>query len=128
MHVFHTLPAPDFLPESAQPLLDDDQSIAIAAEAVLACHARGVEPQTMLTMCERLLSVTERYMLARENRMMAAGDDNLAAQVRRNGDVLFVLTQQVKVSRRHAAPLPKTFVQFVNALAERFRVPRIEAA
>lgn len=127
MHVFQTSPASDFHPESSQ-VLDEDQSIANAAEAVLACHARGVDSQTMLMMCERLLTVTERQMLARENRMMATGDDNLAAQVRRHGDVLLVLAQQVKASRRHGAPLSKSFIQFVGSLAERFRAPRVEAA
>jgi hypothetical protein len=107
---------------------DDELSIGIAADALLACHARGADGHTMLAMCERLLTVTERTMLERETRMMATGDENLAAQVRRHGDVLFVLGQQVKASRRTAAPLPRTFVQFVNLLAERFRAPRIEAA
>jgi len=82
----------------------------------------------MLAMCERLLTVTERLLLEREHRMMAAGDPNLAAHVRRHADVLFVLGQQVRASRRGAAPLSQPFIQFVSSLAERFRTPRNEAA
>jgi hypothetical protein len=108
--------------------LDDELSIGIAAEALLACHARGADRQTLLAMCERLLTVTERVMLERENRMMAAGDDNLAAQVRRHGDVLFALGQQVRSMRRGAVGLPTPFVQFVTSLVARFSAPRIEAA
>jgi hypothetical protein len=128
MHsVFQTAPASDLHPESPQ-LADDDLSIGIAAEALLACHARGADGQTMLAMCERLLTVTERLMLERENRMMADGDPNLAVQVRRHGDVLFVLGQQVRAARRGTGSLPKPFVQFVSSLVERFRAGRHEAA
>jgi hypothetical protein len=119
--------APDLPPESSE-FLDDEQSIGIAAEALLACHARGADGQTLLSVCERLMSVTERVMLEREERMRATGDPNLAAQVRRHGDVLFALSQQVRASRRGAAPLPKPFIQFVQSMAERCRAPRIEAA
>jgi hypothetical protein len=125
--VFHASSAPD-LPSESPELVDDDLSIGIAAEAVLACHARGADGQTILATCERLLNVTERLMLEREHRMMADGDPNLAVQVRRHGDVLFALGQQVRASRRGAAPLPRPFVLFVNSLAERFRAPRNEAA
>jgi hypothetical protein len=75
----------------------------------------------MLAMCERLLSVTERELLERERRMMAAGDPNLATHVRRHGDVLIVLIRQVRDSRRHATPVPATFIRFVGTLLERMR-------
>lgn len=116
------------LPLESPQYLDDDLSIGLAAEALLACHARGADRQTLLSMCERLLDVTERVMLERENRMMAAGDENLAAQVRRNADVLFVLGQQVRALRRGGVGIPATFVQFVTTLAARFSPARHEAA
>ena len=128
MHsVLSASPVTDLHAESPE-FHEDDLSIGIAADALLACHARGADATTMLAMCERLFAITERRMLLRENRMMASGDPNLAAQVRRHGDVLFVLGQQVRVLRRTGAPLPATFIQFVSSLAERFRVPRTEAA
>jgi hypothetical protein len=117
----------DLAPESPA-FLDDEMSIAVAAEALLACHARNVDSATLLAMSERLLTVTERLMLERERQMMADGDDNLAAQVRRHGDVLFMLGQQVRALRRGKTPLPVPFLQFVRSLAERFRAPRREAA
>lgn len=91
------------------------------ANALLACHARGADDHTMLTMCERLLTVTERELLERERKMMASGDPDLATHVRRHGDVLIVLGRQVRDSRRRAAPLPPTFIRFVGSLVERMR-------
>src|SRR3954468_3952020 len=87
---------------------DEDLGMVGVANALLACHARGSDVQTMLTMCERLLSVTERELLERERRMMADGDPELASQVRRHGDVLLILGRQVRDSRRSAAPISTT--------------------
>ena len=101
--------------------LDEDLSIAAVANALLACHARGADGQTMLTMCERLLTVTERELLERERKMMAAGDPDLATHVRRHGDVLVVLGRQVRDSRRRPAPIPPMFIRFVSSLLERVR-------
>jgi hypothetical protein len=116
----HALSASSLLNPSAQ-LLDEDLSMLTVANALLACHARGADDQTMLTICERLLTVTERELLERERRMMASGDPDLATHVRRHGDVLIVLGRQVRDCRRRATPLPPTFIRFVGSLVERMR-------
>ena len=108
-------------PAAAANLLDEDLGIVGVANALLACHARGADRQTMLTMCERLLTVTEHELLERERKMMASGDPNLATHVRRHGDVLHALTRQVRDSGRSSAPLPKNFIQFVGTMVERMR-------
>lgn len=120
MNPASALPLPQLTAGSAQ-VLDEDLNVATVANALLACQARGADDQTMLSMCERLLSVTERDFLERERRMMVAGDPDLATQVRRHGDVLIVLARQVRDSRRRAAPLPATFIRFVGSLLERMR-------
>ncbi len=91
------------------------------ASALLACHARGADRHTMLTMCERLLSVTEHDLLERERKMMASGDPDLATHVRRHGDLLHVLGRQLRDSRRNTAPLPNNFIHFVSSMVERLR-------
>ena len=113
---------------SAATVLDEDLSIVTVANALLACHARGADDQTMCTMCERLLTVTERELLERERRMMAIGDPDLAMHVRRHGDVLLVLARQVRDSRRRAAPLSTTFIRFVGSMLERTRASSSAAA
>ena len=100
---------------------DENLSVVTVANALLACHARGADDHTMLTMCERLLTVTERELLARERRMMAAGDPDLATHVRRHGDVLLVLSRQVRDARRTPAPVSTTFIRFVGSMLERMR-------
>jgi hypothetical protein len=118
-------------PSSPKPgahILDQDLSMASVASALLACHARGADGQTMLTMCERLLSVTERELLERERRMMADGDPELATHVRRHGDMLLILGRQVRETRRSAAPMPNTFIRYVGSMIERIRTANIEAA
>ena len=101
--------------------LDDELNLLTAANALLACHARGADRQTMLKMCERLLTVAEREMLERERKMMASGDPDLALHVRRHGDVLLVLSRQVRDCRRTSTPPSRTFINFVSALVERMR-------
>jgi hypothetical protein len=126
-HMSTALPF-SYRPADSAQILDADLSMATVANALLACHARGADDQTMLTMCERLLSVTERELLERERKMMAAGDPDLAAHVRRHGDVLLVLGRQVRDSRRAAAPLSTTFIRFVGTMLERMRTTSHEAA
>jgi hypothetical protein len=109
-------------------ILDQDLSMASVANALLACHARGADGQTMLTMCERLLSVTERELLERERRMMADGDPELPNHVRRHGDMLLIMGRQVRDSRRSAAPVPHTFIRYVGSLVERMRSANVEPA
>jgi hypothetical protein len=41
--------------------------------------------------------------------------------VRRHGDVLLVLSRQVRDCRRSSAPPSRTFINFVTALASRMR-------
>jgi hypothetical protein len=106
---------------------DEDLGMVGVAHALLACHARGADRQTMLTMCERLLSVTEHELLERERRMMASGDPDLAIHVRRHGDLLHVLSRQLRDSRRSGAPLPKNFIQFVGTMVERMRTANPDA-
>jgi hypothetical protein len=120
------LPLPH-APTSTAHVLDEDLSLFTVANALLACHARGADSRTMLTMCERLLTVTEHELLARERKMMASGDPHLAAHVRRHGDVLLVLTHQVRDCRRTGAPLSKGFISFVGALVGRMRAMSAEA-
>jgi hypothetical protein len=115
-------------PISAAHILNEDLSMASVANALLACHARGADGQTMLTMCERLLSVTERELLERERRMMADGDPELANHVRRHGDMLLILGRQVRDSRRSAAPISSTFIRYVGSMIERMRAASAEAA
>lgn len=115
-------------PPSAAHILNEDLSMASVANALLACHARGADGQTMLTMCERLLSVTERELLERERRMMADGDPELANHVRRHGDMLLILGRQVRDSRRTAAPISSTFIRYVGTMIERMRAVNAEAA
>jgi len=115
-------------PASAAHILDQDLSMASVANALLACHARGADGQTMLTMCERLLSVAERELLERERRMMADGDPELANHVRRHGDMLLILGRQVRDSRRSAAPISSTFIRYVGSMLERMRAASAEAA
>jgi hypothetical protein len=110
------------------PILDENLSITGVANALLACHTRGADRQTMLTMCERLFSVAERELLERERRMMASGDPELANHVRKHGDMLLVLSRQVRDSRRSGAPLPNTFIRYVSSLVERMRAANAEAA
>jgi len=109
-------------------ILNEDLSMTSVANALLACHARGADGSTMLTMCERLLSVTERELLERERRMMADGDPELANHVRRHGDVLLILSRQVRDSRRSAAPISNTFIRYVGSMIERMRAANAEAA
>lgn len=119
--------SPDLAAENPE-IHVDDLSIGIAADALLACHARNADSKMLLAMCERLLTVTEGLMLERERKMMASGDPNLAIQVRRHGDVLLILSQQVRALRRGAATLNTPFIHFVTSLAGRFRPDRSEAA
>jgi len=107
---------------------DQNLSVATVANALLACHARGAAGQTMLSMCERLLTVTERELLVRERRMMAAGDPDLATHVRRHGDVLLVLSRQVRDARRTATPVSTNFIRFVGTMVERMRTPTTSEA
>jgi hypothetical protein len=107
--------------DSAAHVRDDDQNMVTVAKALLACHARGADGDTMRTMCERLFTVTERELLERERRMMASGDPDLAIHVRRHGDLLFVLSRQLRDSRRSAAPPSTTFIRFVGTMVERIR-------
>lgn len=102
-------------------VLDDDLNLFSCANALLACHARGADRHTMLTMCERLHTVAEHELLERERKMMASGDPDLALHVRRHGDVLLVLSRQVRDCRRSSAPPSRTFINFVSALVERMR-------
>jgi hypothetical protein len=102
-------------------VLDDDLNLFSAANALLACHARGADRQTMLTMCERLLNVAEHELLERERKMMASGDPDLALHVRRHGDVLLILSRQVRDCRRSSVPPSRTFITFISTLVERMR-------
>ena len=106
---------------------DEDLGMIGVANALLACHARAADRQTMLMMCERLLSVTENELLERERKMMASGDPDLATHVRRHGDLLHVLTRQLRDARRSGAPLPKNFIQFVSTMVERLRTANPDA-
>jgi hypothetical protein len=116
------------LPIRAADIRDEDVSILTVANALLACHARGADAPTMLTICERLLTVTERELLKRERRMMADGDPDLAAHVRRHGDLLLAIGRQVRDCRREATPLPAPFIKFVGSMAERIGTLNSEAA
>lgn len=118
-------PAP---PAESASAFDEDSSMMSVATALLACHARGADDRTMLTLCERLLAVTERELLERERKMMAAGDPDLATHVRRHGDLLLALGRQVRDSRRGAAPVSTTFIRFVGSMLERMRATRVAAA
>jgi hypothetical protein len=108
-------------PDETADVTGENAGMIGVAHALLACHLRGADRQTMLTMCERLLLVTEHELLERERKMMAAGDPNLATHVRRHGDLLLMLGRQVRDSRRTTAPLPKTFIQLVGTMVERMR-------
>jgi hypothetical protein len=116
------LPLPH-APATTTPVLDGDLSLFTVANALLACYARGADRQTMTTMCERLLSVAEHELIERERKMMASGDPDLALHVRRHGDVLLVLSRQVRDCRRTSTPPSRTFINFVGALVERMRGP-----
>lgn len=109
-------------PAASAHALDDDLNLLTAANALLACHARGADRQTMLLMCERLFTVAERELLERERKMMASGDPDLAMHVRRHGDLLLVLSRQVRDCRRTSMPPSRTFINFVSTLVERMRV------
>ncbi len=100
---------------------DDHLSLFSVANALLACHARGADRHTMVTMCERLLTVAEHELLERERKMMASGDPDLATHVRRHGDLLLVLSRQVRDCRRTSAPPSRGFINFVGTLVERMR-------
>jgi hypothetical protein len=102
---------------------DGESSVTSVANALLARHAEGADGRTMLSLCERLLKVTERELLERERKMMAVGDPDLPTHVRRHGDVLLMLGRQVRDSRRVPAPLPSTFIRFVGSMLERMRAP-----
>lgn len=108
-------------PAATSHVLDEGVSLFAAANALLACHARGADRQTMATMCERLLTVAEHELIERERKMMASGDPELATHVRRHGDLLLVLSRQVRDCRRSAAPPSRTFINFVGTLVERMR-------
>jgi hypothetical protein len=111
------------LPHVATPpaMLDEDLSFLSVANALLACHARGADRHTMLTMCERLFTVAEQELLERERKMMVSGDPDLATHVRRHGDLLLILSRQVRDSRRTSTPPPRAFISFVGTLVERMR-------
>ena len=106
----------------------DEDSLLSAANALLACHARGADRHVMLMMCERLLTVAERELLERERKMMASGDPELATHVRRHGDLLLMLSRQVRDCRRASAPPSRTFINIIGTLAERMRVATPEVA
>ena len=114
------LPVPH-APAMTTHVLDEDLSLFTVANALLACHERGADGHTMLTMCERLLTVAEYELLERERKMMAAGDPDLATHVRRHGEVLLAMSRQVRDCRRTAAPPSRTFISFVGTLVERMR-------
>jgi hypothetical protein len=116
-----------YTPPPGAEVSDEDLGMVGVANALLACHARGADRQTMLTMCERLLSVTEHELLERERKMMASGDPDLATHVRRHGDLLHLLSRQLRDSRRSGAPLPKNFIQFVGTMVERMRTAAPDA-
>jgi len=107
--------------DSSAHVLDEDHNLFSAANALLACHERNADRHTMLIMCERLHAVAEHELLERERKMMASGDPELATQVRRHGDVLLVLSRQVRDCRRTSTPPSRTFINFVTALVERMR-------
>jgi len=104
------------------PVLDEELSLFSVASALLACHARDADRHTMLTMCERLFAVAEQELLERERKMMASGDPELATHVRRHGDLLLVLSRQVRDSRRTSALPSRSFINVVATLVERMRV------
>ena len=108
-------------PATSAPVLDEDMSMFGVANALLACHARGADRYTMVTMCERLLTVAEHELLERERRMMASGDPELATHVRRHGDVLLILSRQVRDCRRTSTPPSRTFISFIGTLVDRMR-------
>jgi hypothetical protein len=115
------LPLPHAPTTTSAAVLDEDLSLFTVANALLACHARGADRQTMLMMCERLLAVAEHELLERERKMMASGDPELATHVRRHGDVLLMLSRQVRDCRRTSAAPSRTFINFVGGLVERMR-------
>ncbi|MEJ0038168.1 MAG: hypothetical protein WDO68_19165 [Gammaproteobacteria bacterium] len=115
-------------PATPAHLVDEDLNLTTVANALLACHARGADGQTMLTMCERLLTVAEHELLERERKMMASGDPTLAMHVRRHGDLLHVLGRQVRDSRRSAGPLPRNFIHLVGSMVDRIRASTSEVS
>lgn len=109
-------------------VLDEDLNLFSVANALLACHARGADRHTMLTMCERLLTVAEHELLERERKMMASGDPELATHVRRHGDLLLMLSRQVRDCRRTSTPPSRTFINIIGTLVERMRAATPEVA
>jgi hypothetical protein len=117
-----------YAPATTAHVLDEELSLFGVANALLACHARGADYHTMLTMCERLLTVAEHELLERERKMMASGDPDLATHVRRHGDLLLVLTRQVRDCRRTSAPPSRSFINVIATLVERMRAATPEIA
>jgi hypothetical protein len=111
--------------DSSAHVLDQDHNLFSAANALLACHERNADRHTMLIMCERLHAVAEHELLERERKMMASGDPELATHVRRHGDVLLLLSRQVRDCRRASSLPSRSFISFVNTMVERMRAAEV---
>lgn len=111
--------------DSSAHVLDQDHDLFGAANALLACHERNADRHTMLIMCERLHAVAEHELLERERKMMASGDPELATHVRRHGDVLLLLSRQVRDCRRASSLPSRSFISFVNTMVERMRAAEV---
>lgn len=93
-------------------------SIVAAVSKVLRLHARGASTDQILAACQDLMSATERELVRRENGMMASGEPDLAAQVRRNGDILLKLEDEVRELRGESKQLSPRFLRFIRSLLE----------
>jgi hypothetical protein len=61
---------------------------------------------------------TERELVRRENGMMASGEPDLPAQVRRNGDILLKLEDEVRELRGESKQPSPHFLRFIRSLLE----------
>jgi hypothetical protein len=64
------------------------------------------------------MSATEGELLRRERTMMALGEPDLAVHVRRHGDILLKLGQQLRELRREGKGLSPHFLRFIHGLLD----------
>jgi hypothetical protein len=96
----------------------DDASISTAIGRLMALHERGAAGGQVLAACQDLMSATERELLRRERTMMASGEPDLAAQVRRHGDILLTLEDQIVELRRASQRLSPRFLRLIHSLLD----------
>jgi hypothetical protein len=92
--------------------------ISTAVSRLITLHESGAAGAQVLAACQDLMFATERELLRRESMMMALGEPDLAAHVRRHGDILLTLEDQILELRRESKRLSPRFLRLIHSLLE----------